>query len=79
MERDCLIGYGAAALILERLMLSSDAFHVYICSKCGFVCYEGQCVYCKNVAEAEKDPNGNENSKNSVCMVKMPYACKLLL
>ncbi|CAN0399866.1 unnamed protein product, partial [Ectocarpus sp. 13 AM-2016] len=26
MERDCLIGYGASALIMERLMISSDAF-----------------------------------------------------
>lgn len=39
MERDCMIGYGAASLILERLMLSSDAFHVFVCSKCGFLGY----------------------------------------
>eukprot|EP00357_Protocruzia_adherens_P023971 CAMPEP_0115015144 /NCGR_PEP_ID=MMETSP0216-20121206/26565_1 /TAXON_ID=223996 /ORGANISM="Protocruzia adherens, Strain Boccale" /LENGTH=181 /DNA_ID=CAMNT_0002385151 /DNA_START=147 /DNA_END=692 /DNA_ORIENTATION=- len=28
MERDCLIGYGASNLIMERLMISSDLFEV---------------------------------------------------
>ena len=28
MERDCLIGYGASMLLLERLMISSDEFQV---------------------------------------------------
>ena len=46
MERDCLIGYGAASLIMERLMISSDAFEVYVCSKCGFIGYQGCCTYC---------------------------------
>jgi DNA-directed RNA polymerase beta subunit len=29
MERDCLIAYGASSLIVERLMVSSDAFQVW--------------------------------------------------
>lgn len=31
MERDCLIGYGASMLLLERLMISSDQFQVVGC------------------------------------------------
>ncbi len=30
MERDCLIAYGASMLLLERLMISSDAFEVSV-------------------------------------------------
>lgn len=42
MERDCLIGYGASMLLQERLMLSSDAFDVDICGKCGLLGYSGR-------------------------------------
>jgi DNA-directed RNA polymerase III subunit RPC2 len=64
MERDCLIGYGASMLLLERLMLSSDAFQVNVCKTCGLLGYEGWCQYCK--------------STSNVSNVKIPYACKLL-
>jgi len=64
MERDCLIGYGASMLLLERLMLSSDAYQVNVCKKCGLLGYEGWCQYCKSTA--------------NVSTVKIPYACKLL-
>ena len=37
MERDCLIGYGASNLLIERLMLSSDAFTANVCEKCGIL------------------------------------------
>lgn len=64
MERDCLIGYGASMLLVERLMLSSDAYQVDICDKCGLIGYSGWCKYCK--------------SSGNVTKVQMPYACKLL-
>ncbi|THH03340.1 hypothetical protein EW145_g6339 [Phellinidium pouzarii] len=35
MERDCLIGYGATQLLLERLMISSDKFKFNACQECG--------------------------------------------
>ena len=64
MERDCLIGYGATQLLLERLMISSDAFAVNACQKCGFLGYNGYCVYCK--------------SARNVVKLTIPYATKLL-
>jgi len=94
MERDCMIGYGAASLILERLMFSSDAFHVFVCSKCGFIGHQGKCIYCSTEAgkvsqmfasaestDVEMQEAGMSEKKvdDTMCMVKMPYACKLLL
>eukprot|EP00053_Salpingoeca_punica_P018423 m.180595 g.180595 ORF g.180595 m.180595 type:complete len:1139 (+) comp17430_c0_seq1:156-3572(+) len=64
MERDCLIGYGASALMLERLMISSDAFEVHVCGQCGLLGYSGWCQYCK--------------SSGHVSSLRIPYACKLL-
>lgn len=64
MERDCLIGYGASALLMERLMISSDIFTVYVCKQCGLLGYSGWCQYC--------------SSSLSLSPLKIPYACKLL-
>lgn len=64
MERDCVIAYGASQLLLERLMLSSDAFDVDVCNNCGLMGFHGWCNNCKN---SEK-----------VIGMKIPYAAKLL-
>lgn len=40
MERDCLISYGASNLLMERLMISSDAFTASVCEGCGLLGYE---------------------------------------
>jgi len=64
MERDCLIGYGASNLIMERLMISSDAFTANVCEQCGLLGYEGWCQRCR--------------SGDKVSSIRMPYACKLL-
>ncbi len=64
MERDCVIAYGASQLLLERLMISSDAFEVDVCSDCGLMGYNGYCSTCKT-------------SEHTVKMT-IPYAAKLL-
>lgn len=64
MERDCLISYGASMLIMERLMISSDAFDVDVCNVCGRLAYSSWCHNCRSSA--------------SVSKISMPYACKLL-
>ncbi|KAF8642935.1 hypothetical protein AX16_009323 [Volvariella volvacea WC 439] len=64
MERDCLIGYGATQLLLERLMISSDQFEVNACQECGLMGYNGWCTYCK--------------SSKKMAQLTIPYAAKLL-
>ena len=51
-------------LLLERLMISSDAFNVDVCKKCGLLGYSGWCQYCR--------------SSVNVSSIQIPYACKLL-
>lgn len=65
MERDCLIGYGATQLLLERLMISSDAFNVDVCEACGMIGYNGFCPTCKK--------------SSAVRSLTIPYATKLLI
>lgn len=64
MERDCLIAYGASQLLLERLMLSSDAFEVDVCENCGLMGYNSWCTHC--------------DSSKGVVKMTIPYAAKLL-
>ncbi|KAK6456072.1 DNA-directed RNA polymerase III [Scheffersomyces xylosifermentans] len=64
MERDCVIAYGASQLLLERLMISSDAFEVDVCNKCGLMGYNSWCTTCK--------------SFENVIKMTIPYAAKLL-
>ncbi|EON61783.1 DNA-directed RNA polymerase III subunit RPC2 [Coniosporium apollinis CBS 100218] len=65
MERDCLIAYGASQLLLERLMISSDAHEVDICERCGMMGYQGWCQTCK--------------TSRGVVKMTIPYAAKLLV
>lgn len=65
MERDCLIAYGASQLLLERLMISSDAHEVDVCERCGQMGSKGWCKMCESEAHIRH--------------LTMPYAAKLLI
>ena len=71
MERDCLIGHGAAMLLKDRLLDESDRYVMYVCNRCGFIAYYDArqhklvCRLCGDKAE--------------IYPVVVSYAFKLLL
>lgn len=72
MERDCGVAHGAAAVLHERMMISSDKYDAPVCEKCGLVgtviqneTYEPmQCCVCGGT---------------DVHIIQMPYAGKLMM
>ena len=71
MERDCLIGHGAAMMLKERLLDASDRYTSLICGKCGsFAIYDRRRdrTYC---------PVCDEDSE--IYGVEISYAFKLLI
>ena len=71
MERDVLIGHGAAMALKERLLDESDREFIHVCGNCGMTGVENveqRHVYCPNCEE-----------ETDVHEVEMSYAFKLLL
>ncbi len=71
MERDCLIGHGAALLLQERMLESSDKVVVYVCADCGLIGWFDR-KRSKYVCPLHGD-------KGRLYPVEMSYAFKLLL
>jgi DNA-directed RNA polymerase subunit B len=71
MERDCLIGHGAAMLLRDRLLEESDKYTLYICENCGqigFFDMKQRRYVCRVCDEKAK-----------ISPVTVSYAFKLLL
>jgi DNA-directed RNA polymerase II subunit RPB2 len=49
MEKDVLVNHGAAELLRERLLYSSDPSEVDVCSKCGFITNGGDKINNKSL------------------------------
>jgi DNA-directed RNA polymerase III subunit RPC2 len=87
MERDCLIAYGASQLLLERLMISSDAHNVDVCEKCKSSLFLSS-LKSSLVSLLMKIIGGQMGysgycklceSEKAVRKITMPYAAKLLI
>jgi DNA-directed RNA polymerase subunit B len=71
MERDCLIAYGAAMVLKDRLLDEADKTKIRICEKCGLIAYH-DIRQRKYVCRVDGD-------QSQISTVVIAYAFKLLL
>jgi DNA-directed RNA polymerase subunit B len=72
MERDCVIGHGAALLLKERLLDESDKIEIYICETCGLIADH-------NVRTGQTSCKVCQSSDTAISKIAISYAFKLLL
>lgn len=64
MERDCLLGYGASEILLERFLFASDEYYFQLCSACGTIGCRGTC---------------RNDRSSEMKTIRLPYPAKLLM
>jgi DNA-directed RNA polymerase II subunit RPB2 len=83
MERDCIISYGAASFLNERLLLASDAYRVHVCERCGMIAVadlENKRYFCRACKSRDYCSKSivDKNKNNKIVQIIIPYAAKLL-
>jgi DNA-directed RNA polymerase subunit B len=71
MERDCLVAYGAAMVLKDRLLEESDKTTIYVCTKCGLLAHYN--------AKTKKFECPQDGSDVKIVPLNVAYAFKLLL
>ena len=72
MERDCGVAHGAAAVLHERMMISSDKYDAPVCEKCGLI---GTVIQKETYEPMKCCMCGGTD----VHIIQMPYAGKLMM
>ncbi|CAL5980757.1 DNA-directed_RNA polymerase subunit beta [Hexamita inflata] len=76
MERDTFIAHGAAAVLRDRLMFSSDGTDFLLCKTCGMIAWHADQ---KKISTLSQPKCYVCDDKAEFCLVTMPYVCKLLV
>lgn len=75
MERDAFIAHGAAAVLRDRLMFSSDAAEFLVCRTCGQICWHANL---SDITVGSSPVCRLCGREAAFCRVTMPFATKYL-
>jgi hypothetical protein len=80
MERDCMLSYGLAKFLKERLLETSDIYSCYVCDKCG--------LFAQRMLRKDNKPYPTKKdiyfcpacrNYTDISKIRIPYAFKLFI